>query len=127
MNSLHIIKKTMRVVLTLVFLLSVVAPAMAREDKAAQGGKASTATSQAQDPTEPAELEAFLDELMAKDMEVNHVPGAAVSVVKDGKLFFAKGYGYAAYGSSEVTLQVNIEAGIGQTNLEVEADAASKD
>ena len=28
-------------------------------------------------------------------MEEHHIAGAAVSVVKDGKLFFAKGYGYA--------------------------------
>ena len=28
-------------------------------------------------------------------MEKHHIAGAAVSVVKDGKLFFAKGYGYA--------------------------------
>jgi CubicO group peptidase (beta-lactamase class C family) len=28
-------------------------------------------------------------------MEENHIAGAAVSVVKDGKLLFAKGYGYA--------------------------------
>ena len=48
-----------------------------------------------QGPTDPAELEAFLDELLAKDMEEYHIAGAAVSVVKDGKLFFAKGYGYA--------------------------------
>ncbi|HSR47309.1 MAG TPA: serine hydrolase domain-containing protein, partial [Anaerolineales bacterium] len=49
----------------------------------------------AQGPTDPAELEAFLDELMAKDMEEHHIAGAAVSVVKDGLLFFAKGYGFA--------------------------------
>ncbi len=46
-------------------------------------------------PTDPAELEAFLDEFMARNMEENHIAGAAVAVVKDGKLFFAKGYGYA--------------------------------
>lgn len=45
--------------------------------------------------TDPAELEAFLDELMARDMEEQHIAGAAVSVVKDGELFFTKGYGYA--------------------------------
>lgn len=28
-------------------------------------------------------------------MSKSHIPGAAISVVKDGKLFFAKGYGYA--------------------------------
>jgi CubicO group peptidase (beta-lactamase class C family) len=40
-------------------------------------------------------MEAFLDDLFAQQMEENHIAGAAVSVVKDGKLFFAKGYGYA--------------------------------
>ena len=53
------------------------------------------APSQPQGPTDPAELEAFLDELMAKDMEDHHIAGAAVSVVRDGRLFFAKGYGHA--------------------------------
>ena len=46
-------------------------------------------------PTDPAELETFIDGLMAAQMEQNHVAGATISVVKDGKLFFAKGYGYA--------------------------------
>ena len=32
---------------------------------------------------------------MARDMQELHIAGVAVSVVKDGKLFFAKGYGYA--------------------------------
>ena len=46
-------------------------------------------------PTDPAELEAFLDELISAQMEELHVPGVTVSVVKDGEVFFAKGYGYA--------------------------------
>jgi CubicO group peptidase (beta-lactamase class C family) len=46
-------------------------------------------------PTDPAELETFIDGLMAAQMEQNNVPGAAISVVKDGQVFFAKGYGYA--------------------------------
>ena len=45
--------------------------------------------------TDPAELEAFLDDLLAHEMSDYHIAGAAVSVVKDGRLFFAKGYGYA--------------------------------
>ncbi len=48
-----------------------------------------------QGPTDPAELEAFLDGIMATQLEANHVAGATIAVVKDGKLFFAKGYGYA--------------------------------
>jgi CubicO group peptidase (beta-lactamase class C family) len=46
-------------------------------------------------PTDPAELEAFIDDFMAAHLEPNHVAGAAISVVKDGQVFFAKGYGYA--------------------------------
>ncbi len=48
-----------------------------------------------QGPTNPAELEAFLDGIMATQMEANHVAGVTIAVVKDGKLFFAKGYGFA--------------------------------
>ena len=48
-----------------------------------------------QNPTDPQELEAFLDDFFAKEMVKEHVPGAAVALVKDGKIFFSKGYGYA--------------------------------
>ncbi len=41
------------------------------------------------------ELEAFFDGLMAAQMDLFHIPGGAVSIVQDGKLVFAKGYGYA--------------------------------
>jgi CubicO group peptidase (beta-lactamase class C family) len=45
--------------------------------------------------SDPAELERFLDELLNSQLAENHIPGASVAVVKDGRLFFAKGYGYA--------------------------------
>lgn len=48
-----------------------------------------------QELDDPAELEAFLDGVMSAQLEISHILGAAVSVVKDGKLFLAKGYGYA--------------------------------
>lgn len=48
-----------------------------------------------QGPSDPAELAAFLDGVMVAHMESYHIAGAVVAVVKDGKLFFAKGYGYA--------------------------------
>jgi CubicO group peptidase (beta-lactamase class C family) len=41
------------------------------------------------------DLEAFLDGVMTAHLRAQHIAGATVSVVKDGKLFFAKGYGYA--------------------------------
>jgi len=48
-----------------------------------------------QGPSDPAEVEAFLDGVMVAHMESYHIAGSVVAVVKDGKLFFAKGYGYA--------------------------------
>jgi len=44
---------------------------------------------------QPDEIEAFIDKLLAPQMQKHHVPGAVVSVVKDGEMVFAKGYGYA--------------------------------
>lgn len=46
-------------------------------------------------PTTRAEMEAFVDGFMAAQLISGMVAGATVSVVKDGALFFAKGYGYA--------------------------------
>lgn len=46
-------------------------------------------------PTNPAELGAFIDNVIASEMKTNQFPGAVVTVVKDGQLFFQKGYGYA--------------------------------
>lgn len=41
------------------------------------------------------DLEAFLDGMMPAQLERENIAGAVISVVKDGKLIFAKGYGYA--------------------------------
>jgi CubicO group peptidase (beta-lactamase class C family) len=86
---------SMMILLTLVMLLSIVGSAIAHEERDAPGMDVPATSSQALGPTDAAELEAFLDDLFAQEMEENHIAGAAVSVVKDGKLFFAKGYGYA--------------------------------
>jgi CubicO group peptidase (beta-lactamase class C family) len=42
-----------------------------------------------------AELEAFLDGTLGAMMADKHIAGVTVSVVKDGQLFLAKGYGFA--------------------------------
>jgi len=42
-----------------------------------------------------ADLEAFLDGVMPTQLQRGNIAGAVVSVVKDGKVIFAKGYGYA--------------------------------
>lgn len=95
MTNLPIIKKSMAMMLTLVTLLLLVVPGMAQENRVSSGGNITTAATGPQGPADPAELEAFLDELLGRQMEEYHIAGAAVSVVKDGELFFAKGYGYA--------------------------------
>ena len=46
-------------------------------------------------PIDPAEFEAFLDEYLTEQMETHHIPGVVFTMVKDGKIFFSKGYGYA--------------------------------
>lgn len=69
------------VLLLMVMVLSGVAPVSAQT--AAEG------------PSDPAELEAFMDGLMAAQMTENHIAGAVVVVVKDGQVFFSRGYGYA--------------------------------
>src|SRR5829696_1577769 len=99
MNHLRSIKKSMAIsmpiVLALVIVLSTSGSAMGQENSAAPGKNASTAASRQEGPTDRAEMEAFLDEELGREMEKHHIAGAAVSVVKDGKLFFAKGYGSA--------------------------------
>src|SRR5687767_1383811 len=91
MDSLLMMRKPlalpMAIMLTLVILLSAARPAMAEDNSVAPGRNIPTAPSQALGPTDPAELEAFLDELLGQEMEEHHIAGAAVSVVKDGKLF----------------------------------------
>ena len=44
---------------------------------------------------DPAEMEAFFDAYLTEQMETYHIPGMVISVVKDGQVFFSKGYGYA--------------------------------
>lgn len=46
-------------------------------------------------PNDPAEVEAFMDGLMASQMADKHIPGAVVVIVREGEVLFAKGYGYA--------------------------------
>src|ERR671910_221092 len=100
MNYLLSIKKfwaiSMTMMLALVIVLSTSGSAMGQQDRNAPGKNVPTAQPpQQQGPTDPAELEAFLDEELGREMEKHHIAGAAVSIVKDGKLFLAKGYGHA--------------------------------
>jgi CubicO group peptidase (beta-lactamase class C family) len=46
-------------------------------------------------PTDPKELDAFMDGTVNAVLKAHHIPGATVSIVKYGQIIFAKGYGYS--------------------------------
>ena len=48
-----------------------------------------------QGPSDPAEVEAFLDYTIPANLARYNIPGATIAVVKDGELVLAKGYGYS--------------------------------
>lgn len=52
-------------------------------------------TMAAQNQIDNTEMEEFFDEFLTSAMAEHHVPGAAIVVVQDGEISFAKGYGYA--------------------------------
>ncbi|HEX8267123.1 MAG TPA: serine hydrolase [Pyrinomonadaceae bacterium] len=43
----------------------------------------------------PKDLETLLEPIFSERMEKLHIPGAAIAIVKDGKILFTKGYGVA--------------------------------
>jgi CubicO group peptidase (beta-lactamase class C family) len=48
-----------------------------------------------------ADLEAFLDALIPAQLQSRDMAGAVISVVKDGQVFLAKGYGYADFAAKK--------------------------
>ena len=78
--------------IVLVVTLPLLLPARAA---GASGLHQEPASSDPLDLASPDELEAFLDGAVAAQMAAYPVAGMTISVVKDGELFFAKGYGYA--------------------------------
>ena len=79
-------------VLAFIFLLP---NPFSAQEHASESGAEKTLSPKGLGLSDPTEFEAFLDGIMAAQLETNHIAGATVSVVKDGKLFLAKGYGYA--------------------------------
>lgn len=49
----------------------------------------------AADLSNKAEVAAFVDQEMTKNMEKFHIPGAVIAIVKDQDILFSSGYGYA--------------------------------
>jgi len=84
-------------IISIVMLLATLVMAAAQPATAAGDGSVNTEQTalQASGPTDPAEFEAFLDAYLTEQMEAYHVPGVVFTMVKDGEVFFSKGYGYA--------------------------------
>lgn len=74
------------------------------------------AATQATGPTDPLEMETFLDNFITAQLEEDHIPGAVVSVVKDGELFFSKGYGFADLETQKPATADQTLFGIGSTS-----------
>lgn len=79
--------------LQVVALSAIVAWPLAAQDAPGESGR--------RGPRDPAELEAFVDGLMAVMLEELHSAGAVVAVVSGGEVFFRKGYGYADWKARE--------------------------
>lgn len=89
-RTLSLVRTLISSLLAIWLSLAAGLPALAQEP-----GWAGLPASAPGGPTDPAELEAFLDSVLTAQLEADHVAGAVVVVVKDGQPFFAKGYGYA--------------------------------
>lgn len=81
----------MRWMLTLVWIILMGLRGVTSASVMEPDGKASLFSA----PADPNELEAFLDPFFAEQMERFHIPGALFVLVKNGEIFFAKGYGYS--------------------------------
>jgi CubicO group peptidase (beta-lactamase class C family) len=62
---------------------------------AAQTACAQAAGAASASLTDPAEIESWMDQTVTRQIKDSHIPGAVVCVVKDGKIVFSKGYGWA--------------------------------
>lgn len=69
-------------------------PSTAHQPAAISAAPTSTPAGPARELTSQ-DVEAFLDGLMPAQLERENIAGAVIAVVKDGKVLFAKGYGYA--------------------------------
>ena len=58
-------------------------------------GRAAAESGSASGPVDPIEVEAFFDGVLAAQRYRHRLVGAVVAVVRDGELFFSKGYGFA--------------------------------
>src|SRR5215216_6328370 len=68
---------------------------LAQEKGEGASGSAEISRPPINGPGNPQEVEEFFDELILRQLHEEHLAGATVAVVKDGRIVLAKGYGYA--------------------------------
>jgi CubicO group peptidase (beta-lactamase class C family) len=101
LNSTRAQRRTALLILTITFLLanaiSFHAQVPAETNPAHQKSVAPAApgTQQTAAPLTKDDIEAFLDGFMPMQLQREDIAGAVVLIVKDGKVLFAKGYGFA--------------------------------
>ncbi len=84
--------KTPRIILTTIFITTLL---LVLQPIATQARSAQLASPTYGNISDPEELEAFMDDYLAEQMAEYHIPGVVITFVKDGEVFFSKGYGYA--------------------------------
>jgi len=84
-----------RLALAAVMLVATTTPLAAATEGTATETEATGPAPESGSLTDPADLEAFIDGMMAAHLRSRKIPAATIAVVKDGELFFAKGYGFA--------------------------------
>jgi len=91
------VKKTIALALIVLFALSVVGQVPQEAIKKSEGAQPPVPAPSQTGTHEmtAADVEAFLDGLVPLQIKQSDIAGATISVVKDGKLLFAKGYGYS--------------------------------
>jgi CubicO group peptidase (beta-lactamase class C family) len=82
-------RQFLKVIATTPVVLGAIAPSFAREKKSTSSSELSVTGNTA------AELKP-LDDVMTSFFEKNKVPGASLAVAKNGKLLYARGFGYAS-------------------------------
>jgi len=100
--SLHLRKCAPRLVFSLIWMLASVTPLWSQKPKVNPLAPKSKAPAPAsQEPIAgthemtPEDVGAFLDGIMPQQLATADIGGVVISVVKDGKVIFAKGYGYS--------------------------------
>lgn len=87
---------TTRLFAALTLMLALAAPGRApAAEGAATGAVATVAAKTADTPQDPT-LEAFVDGLVRDSLVQDHIAGATVAIVQDGRVVLKKGYGAAS-------------------------------